>query len=140
MGALTLNSQKLAQLKSFGKRGNIEASIVSAMLDGVKVLELSAGAEAVNVIQVTGQLKDWDGSNIAVATDVKVRSTPVAGAGTAAVDTGTAVAGDGTTELWLKTDATGLFVIDVTNASAEENMLEFVVDDGVAEVLILTFA
>ena len=140
MGALTINSQRLAQLKSFGKRGSIEASIVSAMLDGIKVLELSAGVEAANVIQVTGQLKEWDGSNVAAVSDVKVRSTPIAGAGTAAVDTGTAVVGDASVELWLKTDATGLFVIDVTNVVAEENMLEFIVDDGVTEVMILTFA
>jgi len=140
MGALVLNSQRLAQLKSFAQRGNIEAGIISAMLDGARVLELSAGAEAANVIQVTGQLKDADGSNIAAVTDIKVRSTPIAGAGTVAVDTGTAVVGDGTVDLWLKTDATGLFKVDVTNVVAEENHLEFVIDDGVSEVLILTFA
>jgi len=140
MGALVLNSQRLAQLKSFAQRGNIEAGIISAMLDGARVLELSAGVEAANVIQVTGQLKDADGTNISAVTDIKVRSTPIAGAGTVAVDTGTAVVGDASTDLWLKTDATGLFKVDVTNVVAEENHLEFVIDDGASEVLILTFA
>ena len=140
MGALVLNSQRLAQLKSFAQRGNIESGIISAMLDGARVLELSAGVEAANVIQVTGQLKDADGTNISAVTDIKVRSTPIAGAGTVAVDTGTAVVGDASTDLWLKTDATGLFKVDVTNVVAEENHLEFVIDDGASEVLILTFA
>lgn len=134
-------TQNLAKLKSYATRGDEEAAVISAMLDGIKVIELTVGVEAANVINVAGQVKDMDGSNIAAVTDVRVQSIPTAGAGTMAIGTdGTAKVGSASTDLWLQTDAAGKFDIDVTNINAEDNLLVFQLDDGETEMVVLTFA
>ena len=141
MGKLNLSQQALAQVKSFASRGVAEAAMVSAMMDGTKVIDFTIGAEAANAINVAGQVKDWDGSPIAAVTDILIESTPVAGAGTVAIGAvGTSAVGDASVKNWIKTDATGAFDVDVTNINAEENHLRFSLDDGQTEIEILTFA
>ena len=75
MGKLTLNSQVLAQLKSFASRGAIEDAVISAILDKVRVAELSAAAEAANAIVVTGTCYELDGTLLPYA-PVHLRSLP----------------------------------------------------------------
>lgn len=134
-------SQNLAKLKSYAQRGDEEAAIISAMLDGIKVLDLTVGVEAANVINVVGQVTDMDGSPIAAVTNILVKSVPIAGAGTMAIGTdGVAKAGSASTEMWFQTTATGAFDIDVTNVVAEDNLLVFQQDDGEVEAVVLTFA
>lgn len=141
MGKLRLSQQALAQVKSFAQRGAAEAAMVSAMMDGTKVIEFVIGVEAANVINVAGQVKDWDGSPIAGVTDILIESTPIAGAGTVAIGgAGSSAVGDGTVKNWIKTDATGAFDVDVTNIVAEENHMRFSLDDGQVEIEVLTFA
>ena len=141
MGKLNLSQQQLAQVKSFASRGAAEAAMVSAMMDGTKVINFTIGAEAANVINVAGQVTDWDGSPIAEVTDILILSTPIAGAGTVAIGAaGSSAVGDGTAKNWIKTDAAGAFDVDVTNVVAEENHVRFELDDGQVEIEILTFA
>ncbi len=78
MGKLTLNNQMLAQLKSFASRGAIEDAVISAILDKVRVAELSAAAEAANAIVVTGTCYELDGTLLPSAL-VHLRSVPVTG-------------------------------------------------------------
>lgn len=140
MGKLNLNNQQLSRIKSFALRGDDEAAMVSAILDGVKVVELTADAEAANAIVVNGQIKDLDGSAIAGVQAIFVKSVPVAGTGAATVGTGTAIAGDASTEVYLETDAAGAFTVSVANLNAEKNLVIVTVDDGTTEMLPLTFA
>ena len=141
MGKLRLNSLQLARLKSFASRGVDEAAVISAILDGIKVLDFTVGAEATNVINVAAQVRDLDGSAVAGPLNVRVVSIPIAGAGTMAIGTdGTAKAGSASTDLWLETEPDGSFDIDVTNIVAEENLLVFMLDDGLIETVKLTFA
>lgn len=145
MGQLTINAQKLAQLKSFAQRGSIESGIVSELLDGVKVLELtndSEGDEAANTIRVSGQIRDMDGSAISGVQDIhlRARNATEGSTGDVSVVTGTAVVGDASHELWFQTDANGAFAVDVLNTATEDELLVFMLDDGVTETLKLTFA
>lgn len=134
-------SHNLAKLRSYASRGDEEAAVIAAMLDKIRVLELTAGAEAANVITVTGQVTDMDGTDIAEAVNILVTSKPIAGAGTLTDGgDGSVVAGSGTVEAWVRTTATGSFEVSVTNIVAEENLLVFMLDDGQVESMVLTFA
>ncbi len=137
-------SRNLAKLKSYASRGAEEAAVVSAMLDNIRVMEFTQDTEgdtAANTIRISAQLKDMDGSNIAAVVDVLVKSVPPSGAGTmTAGAVGTAVAGSGSTEAWFQTDANGALDVDVLNAAAEDNLVQFQLDDGVVEIVKLTFA
>lgn len=137
-------SNNLAKLKSYAQRGAEEAAVVSAMLDNIKVLAFTQDAEgdtAANVIRISAQVQDMDGSPIAAVANILVTSVPIAGAGTMAAGAlGTAIAGGATTQTWFQTDATGALDVDVTNVVAEDNLVSFQLDDGVVEQLVLTFA
>jgi hypothetical protein len=141
MGKINVSADLLAKLKHLSDSGDITASVVQAITNNERVLTLSAGPVTSHVITVTGQLSDLDGTPIKVATDILVTSIPVSGAGTMVIhsSTGTAVVGSGTKSLWLATNATGGFAIDVTNATAEVNLLTFQLDNGQVETLKLTF-
>ena len=131
-------SNNLAQLKSFATRGDGEAAVISAMLDNIKVLELSNDAEgdtAANTIRISAQLKDMDGSNIAAISNVLVTATAAGSPTLAAGTVGTQESG-----AWFKTDATGALEVDVTDVAAEAVLVSFQMDDGTVEMLELTFA
>jgi hypothetical protein len=138
-------SQNLVNLKSFAKRGNEEAAVVSAMLDLIKVMAITTDAEgdtAANTIRVSIQVTDMDGTPIAAVSNILATSVPESGAGTMTVGTvGTAKAGSGSTQAWFQTDANGALEIDVLNAAAEDNLLVLGgLDDSMNESLVLTFA
>lgn len=90
------------------------------------------GAEALNVIAITGQVYDSSGAPVAAAKKIEliVYDTTQVGdldlalnATFTAVNTGTAIAGIGTNRLVLTTDASGAFDIDVTDAAVESVFL-----------------
>jgi hypothetical protein len=137
-------SNNLAKLKSYAKRGAEEAAVVSAMLDNIKVLAFTQdteGDEGANIIRISAQVQDMDGSPIAAVSNILVTSVPIAGAGTMTAGTnGALIAGSATVQAWFQTDATGALDVDVLNAVAEDNLVSFQLDDGVVEQLVLTFA
>ena len=137
-------SHNLAKLKSYASRGGEEAAVVSAMLDNIRVMEFTQDAEgdtAANTIRVSAQLKDMDGSPIAEVANILVKSVPESGAGTMTIGAvGALKAGSASTEAWVQTDANGAVDIDLLNAATEDNLLQFQLDDGVVEILVLTFA
>lgn len=96
MGKLTLNTQRLAQLKSFANRGEIEDAVISAIIDKIKCAELSAAAEAGDAIVVTGTCYELDGT-LLPNTLVHLRSIPeTSGKGLATVVGDSAVLTGGT--------------------------------------------
>lgn len=137
-------SNNLAKLKSYAKRGAEEAAVVSAMLDNIKVLAFTQDAEgdtAANVIRISAQVQDMDGSPVAAVVNILVDSVPVTGAGTLdAGALGTAIAGNGSKQVWFQTDASGALDVDVTNIAVSDNLVSFQLDDGVVEQIVLTFA
>jgi hypothetical protein len=78
MGKIVIPASRLAQLHSFGKRGEIEEAVLSAMIDNIKVAELTAAAEAGDAIVVTVQLSELDGTALGIV-PVYLKSTPVTG-------------------------------------------------------------
>jgi hypothetical protein len=137
--ATKVTPSNYAIVKSFADRGDKLASTMVDMFNQTYFADISAGVEATNVIIVSGQVRDQDGTPRAAVVDVVVESTPVSGAGTMTVSTGTAKKGSGTTKVWLQTDATGAFAVNVTNAAAEDNLIEVRVDNGESEFLKLTY-
>lgn len=137
-------SHNLAKLKSYAQRGGEEAAVVSAMLDNIKVLAFTQdteGDEGANIIRISAQVQDMDGSPIAAVANILVTSVPESGVGTMTAGTnGTAKAGSASKEVWFQTDANGALDVDVLNAAAEDNLVQFQLDDGVCEQLELTFA
>lgn len=131
-------TQNLAKLKSYATRGDEEAAVISAMLDAIKVMDLSNDTEgdtAANTIRVSAQLRDMDGSPIAAVTDVIVTAYAAGSPTLAAGAVGTQVSG-----AWFQTDADGALEVDVLDAAAEDVLVTFTFDDGVTESLMLTFA
>ena len=75
MGKLNLNAARLAQLKSFAARGEIEEAVINAIINKVRCAELSAAAEAGDAIVVTGTVYELDGTPV-VNAPVHIRSVP----------------------------------------------------------------
>jgi len=144
MGKFIIDQNTLAAVRDLAKRGDKSASVLMAFLNSLRAIDFTLAAEANDKIRVTGQVIDGDGNKIAKVTDVLIESTPVTGGkGTIAVvggQPGTAVVGDGSAKLWLTSDATGKFVVDVTNDQAEVTLLAFRLDNGETELVKLTFA
>lgn len=141
MPAIFADSNKLALLRSLAERGDQAAVALMALMDNTYYASMSAGAEAGNVIKVTGQVKDQDGNDVAGVKDVLVRTFPPAGAGTMTDGGfGTFKKGSGSTEVWLQTDSSGRFQVDVLDASAEDCLVVAQLDNGTTEMLKLTFA
>lgn len=136
-----ISSVALNTIRSLAGRGDPMASVLMSLLDNTYYCVLSAGAEATNVIRITGQVKDSDGQNVAGVKDIRVTSIPVSGAGTmaAVASQGTVKAGGTTKDVWLQTTATGSFQLDVTNAAAEDNLIVATLDNGTVEMLKLTY-
>jgi hypothetical protein len=135
---MAIKAQVAAQLKALAAAGDMMAK---AVVENTQDIKLSAGAEASNVIKVTGQILDGAGNPEAGVKDVVVKSYPVSGAGTMA-DGGAGVVkkGAASTEVWMQTDANGKFELDVTNAAAEDNLIVAQTGDGDVAMLKLTFA
>jgi hypothetical protein len=141
MGKLTLNQQKLSQLESFAKRGELEEAVINQILGLFVVAELSAAAEAGNAIVVTGTLYTLNGKPVEAATPAVVKTVaPTALKGYATVGTGTAVAGDGSNDVYLLTDVNGVFTVSVANDQVEKTLVAVQIDNGITELLELTFA
>lgn len=132
----------LATLRSLASRGDQMASVLFSFFDNTYYCVLSAGAEASNVIRITGQVKDQDGQNVAGVKDIVVTSFPVSGAGTmaAVAGQGTVKSGAASKQVWIQTTSTGSFQLDVTNAAAEDNLIKAELDNGTVETLKLTYA
>lgn len=138
-------SLALANIRSEAARGNHIAQVLMSMLDNTRFLAMTAGAEgatAANVIRLVCQVTDQDGNKVAGVKDVLLTSKPIAGAGTMAIGggVGTAKAGSASTSLWAQTTSAGLLQVDVTNASAEDNLIMAQLDNGTTEILKLTYA
>jgi len=134
----------LAQLRNFANGGDKLARCIVAMLDGTYFAEaVTIGTETVNVIAVTGQIHNMDGSKRAGVQQVLIKSYPPAGAGTMTItgggSHGTAKKGSGTTELWLVTESDGSFKIDVLDAAVEDCLLRMETDNGEVNLVKLTF-
>lgn len=141
MPAIFSDSNKLALLRSLADRGDQAAASLMALLNNTYYVAMTAGAEAANVIKVTGQVKDQDGSNVAGVKNVLLKSIPVSGAGGITDGgLGSIKAGSTTTEAWIETDANGAFEANITNAVAEDNLVVASLDNGTTEMLKLTFA
>lgn len=140
-----IDADTLAKLRHYAEGGDPISGVIAAILAGTFSAQVAVGAEGAtgaNVIRLTGQIKNQDGSPRAGVQQVLARSIPIAGAGTMTIGAavGTAKKGSGTTELWLETDANGKFDIDVLNASVEDNLIRLETDNGETEVIKLTFA
>lgn len=134
---MPLNTAKKALLKSLANRGD---TVAQALLDMSLDVSLVAGAEAVNVIKVTGQVLDGAGLAVPGVKDIVITSIPTSGAGTL-TDGGLGVvkAGSISKTLWMETDANGAFQVDVLNAVAEPNLLIVSLGNGDDTMLELTF-
>lgn len=96
----------------------------------------NAGA---NTILVHAQLKNGNGTNVAVATKYRATSYD-AGAAFTDGGAGSILVGSTTVEIIGLTDATGLAQLTVTDTAAETVYLEFVPEKGVPTIATLIFA
>jgi methionine synthase I (cobalamin-dependent) len=128
---MALSANIMAYLKHLAAAGDM---ISKALIEGSSDLRLSAGAEAADVIKVTGQVTDK-------ASQVVVKSIPVSGEGTMTDGgAGTVVAGSGSKEVWVQPDATGKFELNVLNTAAENNLIMATTSSGDVSMLVLTFS
>lgn len=131
----------IAHVRQLAASGDHLASVIMALMNNTYYVAMTAGAEASNVIRVSGQITDQDGQKVAGVKNVLLTSVPISGAGTMAIGTvGTAKAGAASKALWLQTDATGAFNVDVTNIVAEDNLIMAQLDNGTCEQIVLTYA
>ncbi len=140
------DSTTLGELRSLAERGDHNAQVLVALMNGTNWARLTPGAEAgggaaANSIRIAGQVMDQDGQAVAGVKDIFVKSIPVSGAGTITIGAvGTMKAGTGTKEVWIQTDVNGAFQFDVLNAAAEDNLVLVNLDNGEMETLKITFA
>jgi hypothetical protein len=117
----------------------------ATVLEAFRKITLSAAAEVADVITVSGVVENLVGVDLAVATQVLVRTLPVTdNEGDIAVTVGTAKRlinpATGWNEAWIETTAAGLFTFTVTNAATEETLVVVVGANGYTATLKLTFA
>ncbi len=108
-------------------------------------ITLSAAAESANAIAVTGQVKNWHGTNVSSAKHVLVRTLAQTGdKGDFAVTTGTSEKefepSTGENVAWILTDATGAFVFTVTDSAAEGCIVQASGPDCTDAILFLDFS
>jgi hypothetical protein len=144
MSKIVISADVLAKIKHFADGGDMIATGLQAIFDGVRTITLSKdveGTTAANTIRISGQVTELDGTLVKAVTDIFITSTPIAGVGTMTIGTkGALKKGTGTVAVWLQTNSSGAFEIDVLNASVEDNLVRFETDNGEVEVLKLTFA
>ena len=116
-------------------------------LEANRKITLSAGAEALDVITVTGAVVDLNGAAIASAVQVLVRTLAVTDdKGDIAVTVGTAKeivnAPTGENYAWIETTAAGLFTFTVTNdtVAGEETVVHASTAGALTQTIKLTFA
>ena len=135
---MKLSTSNLATLKHLADSGDLTAK---ALVGAAKDIVLTAAAEAANKIVVTGQIVDGANQPVAGVQDVVITSIPVSGAGTISDEgAGTILAGATSKQAWMQTDATGKFVIGITNIVAEKNLVQVATANGDVALLVLTFA
>lgn len=105
---------------------------------------LSAAGEAGDAIVVTGQIKSLDGTNVAVETNVVVRTLAItADKGditvTAGTEKKTVNPATGENVSWIESTAAGAFAVSVANNVAEVTLVEATPDNGLTQLLVLTF-
>ena len=133
-----MNSSTAATLKHLAAAGDMTAK---ALVEGVKDILLTAGVEAVNVIKVSGRIVDGVGNPKPGVQNILAVSKPVSGVGTMTDGgAGTIIAGSASVSVWMQTDATGAFQLDVLNAVAEVNLVQVTTDNGDVAQIVLTFA
>lgn len=134
---MALTSSAKAVLSNLSKTGD---KFAKAIVEGTVEVLLSAGTEASNVIKVTGRIANGVGAPLMGVrlVNVKVSGTPTLSDGGA----GTVRAGAASTDLWMDTDATGGFDVDVTQgaALAGDYFVTVLTHDGTVALLKITFA
>lgn len=111
-----------------------------------KKIQLTAGAETLGVILVTGQIIDEDGGpkpgvrevlfEALGSTDNKT-TLDVGAQGTKVYAGKPAV---GASSIWVQTDVTGVFIVSVTDAQAADVVLcRATANDGIGALLKITF-
>ena len=136
---IRLDAAAVAQVRSLGQRGDQMAAFVSAIVDSMYSAEMTAGEQDGNVIAVSGQIKDQDGSKITGVKNLILKAMKTTGTCAITVTTGTVKDGDDTQEVWLETDASGVFVVDVELDSGGQVLLQATLDNGVTEQVKLTY-
>lgn len=138
---LPVGSNYLAQLRSLAARGDAVSSALFNLLDNTYYVALTLGAEAGNVIRVSGQVTDQDGQKVTGVKDIVVESISIASAGTlaAVASNGTVKFGAASKKVWVQTLADGSFKLDLTNATAEDNLVIAQLDNGTVEIVKATF-
>lgn len=125
-----------------------DVATAQAAVDAIEALglycTLSAAAEAGQAIVVTGQVKTLDGVNVASAVEVLVRTLAVTdNKGDITVTAGTEVKtvnpATGANLSWILTTAAGAFAVSVANDAVEATLVEATPDNGLAQLLRLTF-
>lgn len=136
-GIVTTGTQSLAGLKTF-------TTGIAGLTDTFLYCTLSAAAEAGDAIVVTGQVKNLQGTNVAIATEVVLRTLAVtADKGDITVTTGTSNKvvnpAVGENVAWITSDAAGAFVVSIANTAAEITLVYATPDNGLEQMLKLTF-
>lgn len=126
-------------------RPSVTAESVQATLEGFYYATLSAAAESGNAIVVTGQVKTLDGTNVAAAHQVVVRTLAVtADKGDITVTAGTEIKtvnpATGENVSWIETTAAGAFAVSVANDVAEATLISATPDNGITQKLVLDFS
>lgn len=135
---MAIKSDVAVKLKALAQAGDM---VAAAIVENTRDISLSAGTESANVIKVTGQILDGAGVPAKGVKEVLVTSVPVSGAGTMTDGgSGSVVVGSASTSVWMVTDSTGKFQVDVLNAAAEANLVKAETADGDVAMLRLTFA
>ena len=134
--ARRLPQVRAVYLQSLAAGGDM---IAKAILELAQDVSATLGALALGVIPVTGQLVDGAGNPVLKVADIQLDLNTVS-AGTITVTTGTAKVGNGTEEVWLQTNASGQFVVNVANPTPGElSLLRIQSPDGVQALVELQF-
>ena len=118
---------------------------VDTLTNDFRKITLSAAAEASEAIVVTGSVTEADGTAIAAATQVLVRTLAVTNdKGDITVTSGTSKKvfspAAGVNEAWITTSAAGTFAFSVANDAAEDTLVQVSTAGGYTALLKLTFA
>lgn len=125
---------------------NQEGSSLAQVAASAYDCSLAAAAEAANAIVVTGQVRDGLNASVEAATTVYVESvSPTVGKGFITVTAGTSVlvindAAGRVHRAWITSTAAGAFAVSIADDTAESNLLVARVNNGVSNMLTLTFA
>lgn len=134
---MALTQRQKAQLRSLGKRGG--DTLVKALLDSTNDLYLSAGLEISNAMLVNGKVVDGVGNPIQGVFNLTFEVLNSGADATVTTSVGTPKVGDGSTKVWLQTDATGSFAVSVGDTNAEDVLCLVTAENGQTIMKVLTF-